>query len=293
MSEYFSLAIGFVILYVIECAQFVSPRSILLRSYGLSHCRVKAAGDQFLVADKCLALTTLFAPWGQNYFLTSASPGTVAKSSVNRTRITEQWHLFMKRTQLLRVLCTMLFLLSIVLLTQAIYPLLPVNALFAVLLLVVTSLAAISISAFLLMRSLFPERCAARWGLAIKCLFYPPSAIRVIDQISGYYWTEENPIEVALNIGNSDDLAPILAREIRELRFPVANEITLSDADRTARLNELEALVNEHQLSIQKYLRPHNGDLKEGAHYCPRCLQLYDHASGQCTDCAGVTTVAS
>jgi hypothetical protein len=185
----------------------------------------------------------------------------------------------------------MLFLLSIVLLTQAIYPLLPVNALFAVLLLVVTSLATISISAFLLMRSHFPERRAARWGLAVKCLLYPPSAIRVIDQISAYFWTEESPIEVALNIGNSDDLAPILAREIRELRFPVTNEIAMSDADSTARLTNLETLVIEYQLAIQTFLRPPIGDMKDGAHYCPRCLQVYDHESGQCTDCAGVATV--
>lgn len=291
MSEYFSLGIVFVILYVIECVHFVSPRSLLLRSNGFNRCSVKTASDQFLVAGKSIALTTLFAPWGQNYFLVSEGSIEAIQSTVNESQIREQWESFLRRTYFLRALCTFLFFLLLLLLLQAIYPVLPTDMLFAILVLLVASLAAISICSFLLMRSLFPKNRATRWATAIKCLLYPPAAVRVLDLISGMLFQNEYPIEVAASIGRIDDLAPIVARHIRELCYPITSEQTESSVACAERLTRLESLASQFQIPIETFLLPKESDSREGTQYCPRCLQVYDNESVQCADCPGVTKV--
>lgn len=291
MSEYLSLAIVFVILYVIECVHLVPPQTILLRSIGFNRCSVRAAGEQFLVGGKSIALTTLFAPWGQNYFLASEIGVYDTISPESESRIREHWKSFVRRTYLLRAVCTLLYMLLTLFLAQAIYPMFQTNVLFMMLVLLVASLTTISISSFLLLRSFYPERRTMRWGTAIKCLFYPPSAVRIIDQMSAILFQGENPIEVAACLGKTDELAPILARQIRELRYPITGESTEPDAVRRETLKRLESLSNHYQIPIATYLRPNEIDSREGTHFCPRCLQVYEKDSEPCADCPGVLKV--
>lgn len=130
-------------------------------------------------------------------------------------------------------------------------------------------------------RRLFPSWAHERWTAALPCLLLPTSAMRAYDALARHAFADHPPLLVTALLLEPVAAEAGLARRERELAWPTHDELATGDA--AVRRAELAAL---RRLRQQLALPPPASAPAEP--HCPRCLERYVAATGECPDCPGV-----
>jgi hypothetical protein len=134
-------------------------------------------------------------------------------------------------------------------------------------------------------RRLFPSRTHERWTAALPCLLLPTSAMRAYDALARHVFAGHPPLLVAALLLEPVAAEARLARRERELAWPTRDELATGDA--SARRAELAALTRlRQQIALPPTASP------PAEPHCPRCLERYVAAAGECPDCPGVAITA-
>jgi hypothetical protein len=197
----------------------------------------------------------------------------------------------------LRILCNGLFLVlfllapSIVLYAGRVSMLIPIG----LGMLVVALWIAIRFNA--LFRRCFPGATDDRVTHLIKMVLCPPAAIRACDHITQSLLSDFHPFVVARLILSPERYGAFAAQTLRCLRFPIVPPHEGGYAGPATWQSETllrKALdfLRETGLSEAELLAPPAPDGPGVSGYCPRCLEQFTEAEGECPDCPGVQLVS-
>ncbi|MHC1744768.1 MAG: hypothetical protein AB9873_17310 [Syntrophobacteraceae bacterium] len=127
----------------------------------------------------------------------------------------------------------------------------------------------------------------------IKMILCPPASIRACDLVTENLLNEHHPLVVAHLLMQPERYAPLAAETYRSLRFPIVPRSEAGYAGPIAWQNErltrkAEQFLERIGLRAVDLLSPPAPDAPDVQAYCPRCLDQFMEAQGECPDCTGV-----
>ena len=165
--------------------------------------------------------------------------------------------------------------------------------------LVPLGLAALAIVAWIAIRfnavfkSCFPEDGDERVTHLIKMVLCPPASIRACDRVTENLLGEYHPLVVAHLLMRPERFKALAAETLRFLRFPIVPSLEAGYAEPIAWQNDIllrkaEQFLQMIGLRTIDLLAPPDPHAPDVQAYCPRCLEQFMEAAGECPDCVGV-----
>ncbi len=127
-------------------------------------------------------------------------------------------------------------------------------------------------------------------------MFYPPSTIGSVAELSTNMFSEFHPIIVLSVLCDKPTFEKFAGKQLRDLLNPLAHTYPNDDAPiketeaswRHKNSSKIIHFLAERNYDLSRLTLPEQSDDKN-LYYCPRCLTLYNKPSENCNDCYGVT----
>lgn len=141
-------------------------------------------------------------------------------------------------------------------------------------------------------RRLFPALSEARWSSTTALALVPTDAMRAYASLGRPLLASIPPAVAIVALCGEAEAAELLARRLRELRWPTdAERASRTETARERERRQLEALAAERGLEPGERLAG-PAPAADSVGYCPRCLAAYARLEASCADCPGVPILA-
>ena len=141
-------------------------------------------------------------------------------------------------------------------------------------------------------RRLYPKLRGDRWMAMTMMVLSPPAAIRAYGWLARDVLASFHPLAVGAALLPDDEFKRLCEVAWRDLSFPLGPEDPEAFDDleghRQGLKDALRRAASNRDVDVEAFEGPPSFSEEGAEAYCPRCLEVFRSAEGECPDCPGV-----